>query len=99
MNCDPLKRNMEHQKLFKGSERARVLPGLKSPFFQLLDEMPVLENAFCIWGSLNEALDDLVRFVRNVPRGDGPLKLVTGGMSLQIAYRISNETNPSASIS
>ena len=96
---DPQMRTAEQQKLFKCRERASVFPGLKGPFFDLVDDIPELQNASCIWAGPNETFDGLVRFVRNVSRGTRPLKFVTGGMLFQMAHRISNGTIPSASMS
>ncbi len=99
VHLDPLMRTTDHQILFKCRERTRIFPRLKGPFFDLIDEIPELENAFCIWGGSNETFDDLVRFIRNVSRGNQPLKFVTGGMLFQMAHRISNGSVPSVSMS
>ncbi len=98
VHLDPLMTTADHL-LFKCRERARTFSRLKGPFFDLIDEIPELENAFCIWGGRNETFDGLVRFIRNVSRGNRPLKFVTGGMLFQMAHRISNGSFPSASMS
>ncbi len=95
-NLDPMMRTEEHQKLFRCRERARVFPLLSGPFFDLVDAIPELQKASCIWAGPNTTYESNIQFVGHVSRGKRTLKFVAGGMLFQMAYRISNGTIPSA---
>ncbi len=99
IHLDPLMRTAEQQNLFKCRERASIFPLLNGPFFDLLDEIPELRNASCIWGGPNETFDGLVKVIRNVSLGQRPLQFVAGGMLFQMAHRISSGSIPSATMS
>ncbi len=97
-NLDPKMRREEHQKLFRCRERARVFPLLSGPFFDLVDAIPELQKASCIWAGPNSTYDSMVQFVGRVSRGNRTLKFISGGLLFQMAYRISNGTIPSVSV-
>ncbi len=86
------------QNLFQCRQRSRIYPGLHGPFLDLVDEIPELQDSYCIWAGPNTTFDGMVDFVRYVSRGERPLKFVVGGMLFQMSYRISNGSIPSASI-
>ncbi len=98
IKLDPTMQTTKQQKLFQCRERARIFPKLSGPFFELLDEIPELHNAFCLWGGPDQTFDGLVRFVRNVSSRKRPLKIVAGGMLFQMAHRVSNGSIQSASM-
>ncbi len=97
-NLDPVMRTEEHQKLFRCRERANFFPLLSGPFFDLVDAIPELQKASCIWAGPNSTYESNVLFVRHVSHGKRTLKIVAGGMLFQMAYRVSNGTIPSAPI-
>ena len=95
---DPQMRTADQQTLFKCRERASIFPHLSGLFFDVLDEMPELQNASCIWGGPEATFDGLVQFVRNVSLRNQSLKFVAGGILFQMAHRMSSGSIPSASM-
>lgn len=95
-----LDEHMKHEKdqePFKCRERHIKWPDLRGAFFSIMDDIPELEDALCVWaGSKTTCMfDDMVSFVGNSSR-NGLHKFAVGGLMFMVQYRISNHTIPSA---
>lgn len=86
----------EHQAPFKCRDRKKVWPNLKGAFFDIMDNIPEVEDALCVWAGSKDScvFDDMVRFLEKTSI-EGKHKFVVGGLMFLLGYRVSRYTIPS----
>lgn len=83
---------------FKCRTRSETFTQLRGPFFDILDKIPFLDEAYCIWVGPSCTFNDMVRFVEKQSENtvEGQRQFIVGGMLFYVPSRVSRWTYQSA---
>eukprot|EP00171_Calliarthron_tuberculosum_P003041 IDg3041t1 len=90
-------KTLDDQAPFRCHDHKKVDIGVHGVIFNMINEMPELSNARCVWAGPECVFDDLIWFVGNVSKA-GQHKFVAAGMLFLLRYRVSKYRIPSAAL-
>ena len=80
----------EHQQPFPCSQYSEKYENLYGPFFDILKQMPPLNDSLCVWGGNDCTYDDMVSFVQRTTSRVEKYKFMTGGLLFNLRYRMNS---------
>jgi len=92
--------DLKHQRPFLCSENRKLYSGgLRGFFFDIINEMKPLRNsAYCVWAGPDCSFDGLLHFMDESANAGDRHRWISGGILMELPYRMKNNTLPSSSI-
>ncbi len=90
---DPGMTSSDHERLFRCRLRKKAYPELEGIFFNTLDNVDTLADAWCMWAGPNCPFDGLITFLRDSAEA-GPHQFLAGGLLFNLEYRMRNTSIP-----
>ena len=90
---DPGMTSSDHERPFRCRLRKKAYPKLEGIFFNTLDSVDTLSDAWCMWAGPNCPFDGLISFLRDTSEA-GPHQFLAGGLLFNLEYRMRNTSIP-----
>lgn len=92
---DELRMNStEQQKPFPCAKYSQIYEDLYGPFFEIVNKIPALSDAQCVWGGTDCSYDDKINFVQRTSE-NREYRFIAGGLLFNLEYRMSKHAVPS----